>query len=384
MTWDLDDEHRSFQTVCRAFVDDVVQPFVRNPAGAPSAFPCNLWHELGAAGLLGLSIPSEWGGVDGDALSVAVLAEELARADSGLAITPLVSSYMAAPHIVRYGSAEHRDRFLPLLASGELIAAIAVTEPDAGSDVAGIKTRASPSDSGWSLHGAKTFITNAGLADIMVVAAKTDATAAHRGITTFLIDAHAPGVSVGQPLLKLGWRASDTRPVFLDAVPVSQHDVLGEAGRGFYQIMECFQLERVVLSGMAVGLAQACLDELNSWVEKRPVFGTTLSGLQVIRHRLAAIAVDVETARLITYAAAARLDHGHADAGRYVAMAKYHAARVANRVADEAVQFFGGTGFMDETPVTRHFRDARILRIGGGTDEIQLEIIAKRLISAPS
>jgi acyl-CoA dehydrogenase len=378
--WELDEDHEAFRQVCRRFVDEHVQPKVVS-SEAVGTFPADLWPALGHAGLLGLLIPEEYGGSPADALAITLLAEELARASGGLAITPLVSSYMAGPHIVRYGTADQKGRYLPDIAAGRSVVAIAVTEPGAGSDVAGITTVATPAEGGFVLRGAKTFITNAGLADVMVVAAKTDRDAGHRGITTFLLDTDQPGLSLGAPLPKMGWHSSDTREVFLDDCPVGEERVLGQVGSGFYQIMESFQLERVLLAAMGVGLAAAALDDASAYAAQREAFGAPLTNLQTIRHRLAEMDVDLHLARLITYQSAARLDADHPEAAATVAMAKLVAARVANRVADEAVQIFGGSGFIDETPVARHYRDARILRIGGGTDEIQLEILAKQ---APS
>lgn len=256
--------------------------------------------------------------------------------------------------------------------------AIAVTEPGAGSDVAGIRATAGRVDGGYVLSGTKTFITNAGLADAFVVAAKTDTSAGHRGISTFLVDGDLRGLSFGPPLKKMGWRSSDTREVVLDDCYVRDDQVLGEVGRGFYQIMSAFQLERVVLAGMGVGLAAEVAAIARAYASERRTFGAPLADRQAIRHVLASMDTDVELARLMTYQAAARISSNHPGAEEAVARAKLVSARAANRVADDGLQLFGGSGYMDETPVARHYRDARILRIGGGTDEIQLEILAKR------
>ncbi|MDQ2724987.1 MAG: acyl-CoA dehydrogenase family protein [Actinomycetota bacterium] len=359
-------------------VDDQVRPLVGDAeaAGAP---PRELMTKLGDAGLLGLSIPEEHGGGGGDALAVALLAEELARASGGLAVTALVSGYMAAPHISRFGTEAQQAKYLPGLASGSLIASIAVTEPDTGSDVASVSSGARPVDDGWELRGAKTYITNAGIADLLIVAARTSEGAGHRGITTFLVEAGARGLSCGPPLAKMGWHASDTREVVLDGVAVGPDDVLGTVDRGFYQIMEAFQLERVTLAAMGLGHGAECLDLVRDHIKNRTAFGEPLSQLQTVRHRVAVMEIDLAAARLMTYQAAARLDAGHPDAARSVAMAKYHAARAADRIVDSAVQLFGGSGFVEETTVARHYRDARILRIGGGADEIQLEILSREL-----
>jgi acyl-CoA dehydrogenase len=379
MTWELDDEHREFQAVCRSFVDREVRPLVE-AAEAAGKFPGLLWKAMGAAGLLGLVTPAEHGGGDGDGLAVALLAEELARGSGGIAVTALVSAYMAAPHIVRYGTPAQQERWLPPLAAGEAVAAIAVTEPGTGSDVAGVSTTAVPTDDGYLLNGRKMFITNAGLADLLIVAARTG-DAGRGGVTLFLVEATTPGVSFGRPLVKMGWHSSDTREVLFDGVSVQAEAVLGQVDRGFYQIMEAFQLERIALAGMGIGHAAECLDLASDYATQRQAFGAPLTHLQTIRHRLALMEIELESARLVTYQAAARLDAGHPEAGRSVARAKYLSAVACNRIVDDAVQLFGGAGFVEESPVARHYRDARILRIGGGTDEIQLEILTRGMAS---
>jgi acyl-CoA dehydrogenase/citronellyl-CoA dehydrogenase len=377
MTWELDGEHEEFRASVRAFVDRHVRPVVdeSEETGHP---PAALLKEMGSAGLLGLAVPEEYGGGAGDTLAIVVLAEELARASGGIAVTALVTGYMSTPHIAHFGTGEQRARYLPGLVSGEKVASIAVTEPGTGSDVASITTRATPADGGFRLDGTKMFITNAGIADVFVVAARTSPDG-YRGITTFIVDAGHPGLSLGRPLRKMGWHASDTREVILSGCQVAGDAVLGAQGRGFHQIMSAFQLERLTLAAMGLGHAEECLRAATSYARDREAFGSPLISKQVIRHRLAALSVELEAARLLTYRAAARLDNDHPEAATSVAMAKYHAAIAANHIVDECVQIFGGSGFLEETPVARHFRDARVLRIGGGTDEIQLEILAKGL-----
>jgi acyl-CoA dehydrogenase len=377
-SYELDADHRDFQAVCRSFVQRELKPLVRR-AEAAGTFPQQAWPALARAGLLGVGQPEEYGGTGGGVLALTILSEELARSSGGLAITPLVSSYMAGPHLARFGTDEQKERYLRPILGGEAVAAIAVTEPGAGSDVAGISTSATRVDGGWVLRGTKMFITNAGLADVLIVAARTGGDTPHHGLSTFLVERDQPGMSLGAPLPKLGWHASDTREiVFADAF-VEDGRLLGAEGRGFHQIMEAFQVERVALAGMALGLGQEAIDDATAHATQRRAFGRRIADFQALRHRLAQMQVSLDAARLVTYQAAARFDAGHPDAATSVAAAKLLAARVACEVVDEALQVFGGYGFVEETPIAMHYRDARILRIGGGTDEVQLEIIAKRM-----
>jgi acyl-CoA dehydrogenase len=375
--WELDAEHEDFRASVRTFVDRQVRPVVEEAEekGRP---PAALLKEMGSAGLLGLAVPEEYGGGAGDSLAIVVLSEELARASGGIAVTALVTGYMSTPHIAKFGTEAQCARYLPSLVAGEKIASIAVTEPGTGSNVGGITTRATPADGGYRLDGTKMFITNAGIADVVIVAARTSPDG-HRGVTTFIVEADNPGLSVGQPLRKMGWHGSDTREVVLSDCFVPADAVLGEVGRGFHQIMSAFQLERLTLAGMGIGHAAECLAAATTYAKDRDVFGVPLISKQAIRHRLAALSIELEAAQLLTYRAAARLDAGHPEAGASVAKAKYHAAIAACHIVDECVQLFGGSGFLEETPVARHYRDVRVLRIGGGTDEIQLEILAKEL-----
>jgi acyl-CoA dehydrogenase/citronellyl-CoA dehydrogenase len=375
--WELDAEHEEFRASVRTFVDRQVRPVVEEAEekGRP---PAALLKEMGSAGLLGLAVPEEYGGGGGDSLAIVVLSEELARASGGIAVTALVTGYMSTPHIAKFGTDAQRAQYLPALVAGEKIASIAVTEPGTGSNVGGITSRATPADGGFRLNGTKMFITNAGIADVLVVAARTSPDG-HRGVTTFIVDADNPGLSVGQPLRKMGWHGSDTREVVLSDCFVPADAVLGEQGRGFHQIMSAFQLERLTLAGMGIGHAAECLAAATAYARDRDVFGVPLISKQAIRHRLAAMSIELEAAQLLTYRAATRLDAGHPGAADSVARAKYHAAIAACHIVDECVQLFGGSGFLEETPVARHYRDVRVLRIGGGTDEIQLEILAKGL-----
>jgi acyl-CoA dehydrogenase len=376
MLFELDEEHESFRKTCRAFVEKVVMP--ERDAAEREGFPRSLWGQLATAGMLGIGHPEEDGGTGGGYLAMAILAEELAKVSGGIAVTILVSSYMAAPHLARFASPALRERYLKAVLRGEAVAAIAITEPSGGSDVARLTTSATAVDGGYVLNGTKTYITNAGLADFVIVAARTGGPG-HGGITMFCVESGTGGLEMSTPLKKLGWHASDTRELaFRDCFVPAGH-VVGEAGAGFGQIVMAFQGERIALSAMGVGLAQAALDEARAWARERQAFGAAIGSFQAIRHRLGEMETAVAASRLMTYQAASRLDHEHSDAAKAVAMAKLYTARTANEVADGALQIFGGLGFMAESAAALHYRDARVLRIGGGTDEIQLEIIAKAM-----
>jgi len=304
--WELDAEHEDFRASVRTFVDRQVRPVVEESEekGRP---PAALLKEMGSAGLLGLAVPEEYGGGAGDSLAIVVLSEELARASGGIAVTALVTGYMSTPHIAKFGTEAQCARYLPSLVAGEKIASIAVTEPGTGSNVGGITTRATPADGGYRLDGTKMFITNAGIADVVIVAARTSPDG-HRGVTTFIVEADNPGLSVGQPLRKMGWHGSDTREVVLSDCFVPADAVLGEVGRGFHQIMSAFQLERLTLAGMGIGHAAECLAAATAYAKDRDVFGVPLISKQAIRHRLAALSIELEAAQLLTYRAAARLE----------------------------------------------------------------------------
>jgi len=302
-SWELDREHQDFRASVRSFVDRQVRPVVEESERAGRS-PAALLKEMGSAGLLGLAVPEEYGGGGGDTVAMVVLSEELARASGGIAVTALVTGYMATPHIARFGTAQQRARSLPGLVSGEKIAAIAVTEPGTGSDVAGLTTRAAPvqgdgeAAEGFRLDGTKMFITNAGIADVFVVAARTSPDG-HRGITTFIVEAGHPGLRLGRPLRKMGWHASDTREVVLAGCVVPGDAVLGTPGRGFHQIMSAFQLERLTLAAMGLGHAGECLRAATGYARDRTVFGAPLLSKQV---RSGAIFVDSadKAARFIT------------------------------------------------------------------------------------
>ena len=342
--------------------------------------PRAVLRRMGALGFLGMRHPEVYGGSGLNALASLILAEELGRSTfGGVSATVLVHTDMASPHLARYGSDAQKAKYLPGICKGEIITAVAVTEPGAGSDVAGISTRAVRDDDDFILNGSKMFITNGVHGDLFFVAAKTDwQVKGSRGITIFIIEQGSPGFSVGRRLDKHGWRSSDTAELVFEDCRVPAANVLGEENKGFYAIMNNFQNERLVLSGMAIGEAAKALEITLEYLKQRKAFDAPLWDKQAIRQRLAMLAAEVEAARQLAYHVA-WLDAEGLDCVAEVSMLKAMSAELANRVLYDCVQFHGGMGYMRESTIERMSRDARILPIGGGATEVMLEEVAKRL-----
>ncbi|HYR35124.1 MAG TPA: acyl-CoA dehydrogenase family protein, partial [Burkholderiales bacterium] len=296
----------------------------------------------------------------------------------GFAITVLVHTDMASPHLVNAGTPEQIRRTLPDLVAGRKIGAIAVTEPDAGSDVKAIRTSAKRDGDGWVLNGTKMFITNGALADLVFVAAKTDAAAGSKGISMFIVEKGTKGFSVGRKLDKHGWRSSDTAELVFDGCRVPAANLLGEEGRGFYSIMRNFQNERIAIGAMSIGESAKALELTLDYVKTRKAFGAPLWDKQAIRQRLAMLAAKVEAGRQLVWHAAA-LDAQGRDCVKEVSMVKAYCGELVNEVMYDCLQFHGGSGFLRESPIERMTRDARVQSIGGGATEVMLEEVAKRL-----
>ncbi len=342
--------------------------------------PRAVLRQMGALGFLGMRHPEAHGGSGLNALASLILSEELGRSTfGGVSATVLVHTDMASPHLARYGSDEQKAKYLPRICRGEIITAVAVTEPGAGSDVAGLTTRAVRKGDAFILNGAKMFITNGVHGDLFFVAARTNAEVkGSRGISIFIIEKDTPGFSVSRRLDKHGWRSSDTAELVFEDCPVPAANLLGEENKGFYAIMDNFQNERLVLSGMAVGEASKALEITVEYLKERKAFGATLWDKQAIRQRLAMLAAEVEAARQLAYHVA-WLDSEGRDCVAEVSMLKAMSAEVANRVLYDCLQFHGGMGYMRESTIERMSRDARILPIGGGATQVMLEEVAKRL-----
>ena len=342
--------------------------------------PREVFAKMGTLGVLGMRYPEKYGGADLDMMASVVLAEELGRCTfGGFSADVLVHTDMASPHLANVGTSEQLERWMPAITSGEKICAVAVTEAGAGSDVAGMRTRAVRDGNGWVINGTKMFITNGVHADIIFVAAKTDLEAkGSRGVTIFAVEKDTLGFSVGKKLNKTGWLCSDTAELVFEDVRVTGDDILGKVNKGFYAIMKNFQNERTVMGAMAMGEAQKAIELTLEYVKNRPAFGGVLWDKQVIRQKLAERSAQVEAGRQLTYHAA-WMDAQGMDCVKEVSMVKAYCGDLVNKVMYDCVQFHGGMGYMRETPVERMSRDARIQSIGGGATEVMLEEIAKRL-----
>lgn len=375
----VDDDLRAIRTQVREYVEREVVPNIEAWEDE-GAIPRAKLDEMGELGFFGLRIPEEYDGIGLGHVASVVFAEELGRSTSGgFAITVLVHTDLATPYITNFGSDEQKDRWLPKFASGEMITAIGVTEPDAGSDVAAIKTSARRDGDGWRLNGTKMFITNGAIADVVFIAAKTDVEVkGSRGISLFAVEKGFEGFSASRALEKMGWHSSNTAELVLDDVWVPATHLIGEENRGFYYIMQNFQNERLAIMGQALGEAQKALELTVAYLKERVAFGGPLWRKQGLRQRVAMRQAEVDAARELTYRAAWLTDQGE-DTVREVSEAKALVGELVNGVLYDCVQFHGGMGYIAETAVERMYRDVRIHSIGGGATEVMLEEIAKRL-----
>jgi acyl-CoA dehydrogenase len=371
------DEHEALRESIARFVLAELRPHAGEWEKA-RWFPDEVFDRCAEHGFLGLKYPEEYGGQGGDYLHEAVFAESLALCGSG-GVAAGIGAHVniATPPIFKFGTDGQKDRYLRPAIAAEKIAALAITEPDAGSDVAAIKTHAQRVDGGWVLNGSKMFITNGVRAHFWVTAAKTTAEGGHHGMSFFLVD-RQDGVSASK-IEKLGWHASDTALVSYDDVFVPDEGLLGGENQGFYLIMANFQWERLVMALGAVGAMQLAYDKTVKYAQERNAFGRPLSGFQALRHKLADIATTVHTSRVVTYDALRRFVETDGNAVKEVTMAKLATQRACFDVMDTCLQLHGGAGYMEEYEVERMARDARLGPIGGGTDEIMREILSKVL-----
>ena len=371
----FNDEHEQLRQSIAAFVAKELTPHAEE--WEETTFPDSVIHRMGELGFLGLSMPEEYGGQGGDYYCNLVLAEEMARSNSGgLAMGVAVHTDMAMPPIHLFGTEEQKQEWLVPAIKGEKILCLGITEPDAGSDVSGIKTRAVRDGDEYVINGSKTYITNGHRADVIVLVTKTDPDAGYDGFSLFLVPMDSPGVIREKKLEKLGMHASDTALLAFQDVRVPASAMLGQEGKGFYHIMWELQGERLIGAAGCVAGAQLCFDKTLEYAMERQAFGRQIGKFQVIRHKFAEMATKIETARQMTYMTAWKFNNGEYPV-REISMAKLYSARIAVEVADECIQIHGGAGYMKEYGVERTWRDMRLNRIGAGTDEIMLDVIGR-------
>jgi acyl-CoA dehydrogenase len=377
----FNEEHEMFRAAVRTFVDKEVAPHVEEWESV-GQIPKSIWPRMGELGFLGMEYDDKYGGAGADFLTTAVLCEELGRSRSGsLAMAVGVHTDMASPHLYYTGSEALKEKYLPAICRGEKLSAIAVTEPGGGSDVAAIRTRARKEGDHYVLNGSKMFITNGVMADLYFVAARIeagDAQKRHRGISMFLVERETPGFIVSRKLDKMGMRASDTAELAFEDMAVPAENLLGQEGKGFYEVMRIFQRERLVAGLHSVAMCDRALEDTIAYARQRHAFGGPLTDKQVIRHKLADLATLIEAGRWLTYTACVKYQNRE-EAVKEISMVKLFTAEIANRVAYDCVQIHGGYGYMREYPIERFARDARLFTIGGGTSEIMKEIIAKEM-----
>lgn len=371
----LDLEQTEFAAAVRAFAQEQIKPVIGDYYER-GEFPAHLVRDLGKLGVFGVTLPEEHGGSGMGLFTFGLALEEIARVDASVAVTVEASVTLGAEGIARYGTAEQRRRWLPRLAAGEGLCAFALTEPGGGTDAGRTDTKARLENGEWVIDGAKCFITNAGteMTDLIIATAQTGP----GEVSCIAVEPGTPGLEIGPEYSKVGWRASDTRPVFFDGCRVPEANLIGQRGRGFVQFLELLDSGRVAIAALATGSAQGCLDEALAHAKEREAFGRPIGENQSIAFMLADMKLRAHTARLAWQDAALKADAGE-PFGADAALAKLHASQVAVDNARDATQIFGGYGFMNETPVARAWRDCKILEIGEGTNEVQRMVIARSM-----
>jgi short-chain 2-methylacyl-CoA dehydrogenase len=375
MIFDLDDDTQLLQRTVRDFALQEVKP-VAEELDRTKAFPYELVAKMGELGWMGIPFPESYGGAGGTSLQYAIAVEELTRVDSSVAITMCAHTSLGTQPVYLFGSEEQKQRLMPDLAAGRKLGAFGLTEPEAGSDAGNTKTRATLDGGVWTINGAKQFITNAGT-DISGHVAVTAVTGDGE-ISNLIVENGTPGYEQGEPYRKMGWNASDTRPLTFTDCQVPEENLLGPRGAGFKQFLHVLDIGRIGVSAMGIGLAQGALDEALAYAKERRAFGQPISKFQAIQAKLADISARLEAVRLLTYKAAVLKDQGK-NFTLTAAQAKLESGRLAVRAVEEAVQIHGGYGYIEEYPVCRFYRDAKILTIGEGTDEVQQMVIARAL-----
>jgi alkylation response protein AidB-like acyl-CoA dehydrogenase len=377
MDFELSEEHRIFREAIREFAEKEIGPLVEE-AEETETFPVQIFPRMGELGYLCIRYPEEYGAAGVDKLMECLYVEELGRVCLGIASGILVHSSVATLPVAEFGTEEQKQKYLVPAVRGEKIGAFGLTEPDAGSDAAGIKTTAKKDGDMFILNGAKTYITNGTIADFFVIAAYTDKTQRHKGIALFLVERGTPGFSADRKLKKMGLWSSDLAELTFEDCPVPEENILGEETGGFVKLAQTLTGGRMAVGARAVGLAQAAYEAALKYAKERTQFGQTIGSFQVIQHKLADMAMAIDAARLLVYRAAWLYDNGKPYI-KEASMAKLNATEMAVKVVDDAIQIHGGIGFMMESPVQRYYRDAKFGMIVEGTSEIQRNIIAKHL-----
>jgi alkylation response protein AidB-like acyl-CoA dehydrogenase len=373
--FDLSTEQELIRDTVRAFARERVAP-VAAELDLESRFPYELVSELADLGLMGLPIPEEHGGAGGDTVSYAIAIEELTRVDSSVAITVAAHTSLGTMPILMFGTDEQKERWLPDLASGKRLAAFGLTEPGAGSDAGNTRTTAELRDGSWVINGSKLFITNAGT-DVTWGVTITARTGPDE-ISNIVVENGTPGYTISAPMKKLGWRASDTRELAFEGASVPEENLLGPRGEGFHQFLEILDGGRISVAAMGVGLAQGAYDLAYAYAKEREQFGKPISKFQAVQFKLADMATEIEAGRALVYRAAWLKDQGR-EFAREAAMAKLFTGELSARVAGAALQIHGGFGYMEESAISRLYRDQKILEIGEGTNEVQRMVIARHL-----
>ena len=381
MDFALSDDHQLLRQTVRDFAEREIAP-VAEELDRTKAFPYEIVKQIGELGWMGIAFPEQYGGGGSDTLAYTICVEELARVDSSVAITLCAHSSLGIQPIELFGSDEQKERLLPELCSGAKLGAFGLTEPEAGSDAGALRTRAVLEDGEWVINGSKQFITNAGteISGHVAITAITGEADGRPEISNIIIENGTPGYEQGEPYRKMGWNASDTRPLTFDDCRVPEANLLGPRGAGLRQFHKVLDSGRIGVAAMGVGLAQGALDEAIKYSAERQAFGQPIGQFQTIGAKLADMATEIEAARLLTYKAAWEKDQGM-NFSLTAAQAKLKTGRLAVRCAEEAVQIHGGYGYIEEYPVCRFYRDAKVLTIGEGTDEIQQIVIARALTS---
>ncbi|HEY5318663.1 MAG TPA: acyl-CoA dehydrogenase family protein [Solirubrobacteraceae bacterium] len=381
MDFELDGDHRLLRDTVREFAEQEVAP-IAEELDRTKQFPYDIVRRLGELDLMGIPFPEEYGGAGGDSLAYAIVVEELARVDSSVAITLCAHTSLGTQPIYLFGSEAQKREWLPPLCRGERLGAFGLTEPEAGSDAGNTKTRAELEDGEWVVNGAKQFITNAGtdISGLVVITAVTGGQggACEREISNIVVANGTPGYECGEPYRKMGWNASDTRPLSFTDCRVPEENLLGPRGGGLRQFFHVLDIGRIGVAAMGVGLAQGAFEQALAYAKQRRAFGSPISKFQSIQGKLANLSVEIEATRLLVQKAAYLKDAGR-NFTLVAAQAKLKSGRLAVHTADEAVQIHGGYGYIEEYPVCRFYRDAKILTIGEGTDEIQEMVIARAL-----